>query len=172
MATEKLNNELMQHILDEAAWGKLSEELAWSEQLLEKYEDKVDWKEISGNNSILWTVSMLDKFKRKIDWIELSRRINSSAITPFIIEKFKEYWNWKELSSNTNIKLSYELLDCYVERWDWAEIIDRYRENLFDEEFLYRYQEYIPISKLQDSRLWQEIVEIRKTKLIDQILSK
>lgn len=172
MGTEKLNNELMKHILEEAAWGKLSEDLAWSEQILEKYEDKVDWMEISENCSILWTASMIEKFKRKVNWMQLSRRINSSSITPSTIEKFKELWNWKELSSNSNVTLSYELLDSYVDRWDWSEIIDRYNENLFNEEFLTRYQEYIPISKLQDSRLWQEIVDIRKAKLTDQILSK
>lgn len=115
---------------------------------------------------------MLEKFKGRIDWMGVSKRINSLAITSSAIEKFKEYWNWEELSSNNDVQLSYELLDNYIDRWDWAGIIDRYNVNLFNEDFLTHYQEYIPISKLQDSRLWQEIIEIRKSKLIDQILSK
>lgn len=58
MATTKLSNEFMAKVLEDAAWSKLSERFAWSEQLLEKYKDKVAWKEISGNGNIAWSTSV------------------------------------------------------------------------------------------------------------------
>ena len=63
MVTKNLSNDFMAKVLEDAAWKELSGDFAWNEQLLEKYRDKVVWKTISGNSSILWTVSMLPKFR-------------------------------------------------------------------------------------------------------------
>ena len=43
----------MQRIADEGAWKELSGELSWTETLLEKYQDKIDWQELPGNSNIL-----------------------------------------------------------------------------------------------------------------------
>ncbi|WP_298062786.1 hypothetical protein [uncultured Rikenella sp.] len=49
-------------------------------------------------------------------------------------------------------------------------MIDRYDCNkLYDRAFLERYKEYIPVSELQDSRLWREIVEQRKGQIAREI---
>ena len=53
MEIKKLNDDFMQRIVDEDAWKELSGELNWSESLLEKYKDKVDWMTISQNSQIL-----------------------------------------------------------------------------------------------------------------------
>lgn len=58
MAT-KLSDDFMQRIADEEVWKDLSSEVAWTEELLERYQDKVDWNEISENHHIMWTVPML-----------------------------------------------------------------------------------------------------------------
>ena len=70
MAAKNQNNDFMAKVLEEAAWKELSSEFAWNEQMLEKYKDKVSWKEISSNRNILWTTSMIEKFKNKVDWEE------------------------------------------------------------------------------------------------------
>ncbi len=80
-------------ILDEEAWQKLSVEFPWSEQLLEKYQDKVDWKAVSVNDNMVWTASMLEKFKHFIDWDQLSRCTHQCILTAEMLERFKEYWN-------------------------------------------------------------------------------
>lgn len=51
----------MEKILNDSAWTELSENFAWTEQMLEKHKNKVDWKAISNNNNIVWTPAMLDK---------------------------------------------------------------------------------------------------------------
>lgn len=170
----KLSNEFMQRIADEAAWKELSSELHWSESLLEKYKDKVDWKEISSNSDILWTVSMLQKFKNLIDWDALSSDISEDSLTEECIETFADKWNWSRLSSNSNLKLKAKFIDKYVDKLDWNNLIDRWREELFEGkgiEFYEHYKEYIPARELQQSRLWDAIVEQSKKQIIAEIIA-
>ena len=151
MATKTLSNEFMQRIADEGAWKEISGDLCWTEQLLEKYQDKIDWNELSENRNILWTIPMLQKFKYRINWDKLSRYADEKVLTENCIETFKEKWNWNELSSNCCI--TNELLEKFVDKWDWETVIDDYRSNLFSNvsaiEFHERYKEYIPAAKLQ-----------------------
>ena len=173
MATTKLSNEFMAKVLEDAAWVKLSADFTWNEQLLEKYKDKVAWKEVSGNENIAWTSSMLEKFKNKINWDELSGSENADLFSAEKKEKFKDYWNWHELSGNSRLKLTHALLEQFADYWDWSEIIDGYRrEDLYGIEFLEKYQDYIPASTLQSSRLWLLMVGKEMNRLKTLILSE
>ena len=42
----------MQKISMDEAWKELSGNYNWSESLLEKYQDKVDWHEVSGQGRL------------------------------------------------------------------------------------------------------------------------
>ena len=172
MATKVLSNEFMQKIMNEEAWKELSNNFNWSESLLEKYQDKVDWNEISTNRGIRWTVPMIQKFKNRINWELFSENISEESLTENILEAFKDKWNWHKLSSNIEVSLSYDLLDKYADLWDWEEIIDRYCNNFFEGqsiEFYERYKDYIPIAKVQNSRLWNEMVCQQVRQLIAEI---
>ena len=172
MATKTLSNEFMQKIMTEEAWKELSDDFNWSEALLEKYQDKVDWNVISENRYIRWTVPMIQKFKNRINWEKFSMYIGEEVVTENIIETFKDKWNWHKLSENTNVVLSYDLLDKFVDLWDWEEIISRYGNQPFEGngvEFYERYKEQIPTAKLQTSQLWYEIVRQQKRQLIAEI---
>ena len=173
MATKTLSNDFMQRIADEGAWKELSGELSWTETLLEKYQDKIDWQELSGNSNILWTIPMLQKFKHRINWDKFSRCADEKTLTENSIETFKEKWNWSELSNNYSI--TNQLLEKFADKWDWESVIDGYNNNLFSSdsaiEFYERYKEYIPAAKLQNSRLWNEIVEQRKKQILSEIIS-
>ena len=173
MATKKLTNEFMEKILNDSAWRELSENFAWTEQMLEKHKNKVDWKAISNNNNIVWTPAMLDKFKKFIDWQELSSTGCETILTEDCLEQFKDYWDWKEISGNRNIELNYPLIDKFIDLWDWSELINRCNyHKLFDVDFLERYADKIPASQLQDSRLWNELVEERAKELKVEIVSQ
>ena len=169
MATKTLSNDFMQRIADEGAWKELSNELCWTEALLEKYQDKIDWQEVSKNRNILWTVPMLQKFKHRINWNLLSRYADEKVLRENVIEIFKEKWDWGELSGNECI--NNQLLEKFADKWDWESVIDNY--NLYSDasaiEFYERHKEYIPASKLQGSLLWTRIVEQRKAQIISEI---
>ena len=172
MATKVLSNEFMQNIATEEAWKELSGKFNWSEVLLEKYQDKVDWDEISENRNIRWTIPMIQKFQKRINWDKFSDYADEDTLTESVIETFKEKWNWHNLSNNGNVQLTDELLEKYADRWDWEQIINNYCLNIYDKrgiEFYEKYKEYIPASKLQNTSLWSSIVEQRRQQLADEI---
>ena len=107
METTNLSNEFMAKMLEKKAWEELSNELMWTEQLLEKCRGKVDWTEISKNCNIVWTVPMIEKFKDCIDWDELSRSCNEHLFTTELLERYKNRWNWRELSHNSSLTQNY-----------------------------------------------------------------
>ena len=173
MEIKKLNDDFMQRIVDEDAWKELSSELNWSETLLEKYKDKVDWMKISENNQILWTIPMLKKFQNRINWEILSRYADKSVFTEICIETFKDRWNWSTLTRK--IIVTPELLEKYADRWDWESVIDFYQSDLFSSgtaiAFYERYKEYIPADKLlRGSSLWDKIVEQRRLLIYAEIM--
>lgn len=172
MVTKKLTNEFMEKILNDSAWKELSGEFQLTEQMLEKHKGKVDWKEISHNSNIVWTPVMLEKFKKLIDWKELSKTSCETILTEECLEQFKEYWDWAELSDNSDIELNYQLIDRFIDQWDWSELINRWHgDELYDIEFLERYADKIPSSKLQDSRLWNRLVEERTKELKQEVIA-
>ncbi len=174
MVMENRKDDFMSQIVDEDAWKELSSCFLWNEQLLDKYQDKVDWKKISQNENILWTKTMLEKFCEQIDWHELSQTEHQCALQPDNLERFKQYWDWHELSCNSSLEFTYELLDRFADYWDWSKIIDisSYRCticSLYGMDFLHRYQERIPASQLRDTALWDELVEQRKMQIAKEI---
>lgn len=160
-------------ILD--AWKELSGRFNWSETLLEKYQDKLDWDEVSDNREIQWTIPMLEKFKDRINWDAFSMNPNKHLLTEAFIEAFQDKWNWSKLSDCYYLKITYELLDKFADKWDWAMIIDRYHHSPVYEgkgmDFYLKYKKYISAENLKGSRLWNEIVEQQKQQLIEEITS-
>ena len=172
-----INDEFMQHVVAEQAWKELSKNFAWTETLLAKYSRNVDWKLISGNSNINWSLMMLQKFFYMLDWKELSRRVDSDWFTEAHLEAFKNKWDWTELVRN--YKFSERLIDKYIDYIDWDEIIGGGRSiysrlicSDFDAIAFYeKYKKHIPMSKFQDSALWERIVEQKCMQLKAEIMS-
>ena len=173
MATKVLSNEFMQNIATEEAWKELSSNFNWSEATLEKYQDKVNWDDISENRNIRWTIPMIQKFHKKINWDKFSDYADENTLTEGIIEAFKDKWNWRNLSNNGNVPTTDELLEKYADRWDWEQIIGAYGyTDLYDNraiEFYEKFKNYIPASQLQNTNLWRNIVEQRAKQLAEEI---
>ena len=175
--TTTIKDDFMQRIATEEAWKKLSEDFAWTEALLEKNCEKVDWKEISGNRKIIWTIPMLQKFSKKLDWIILSEHIDEDWFTEAHLEEFKDKWDWTKVSE-ARLDFCEGLIDRYIDYWDWNALIGEHSYSwLFDSEkicaiaFFEKYKERIPMAKLQNSNLWNKIVEERAGQLKSEILS-
>ena len=121
---------------------------------------------------------MLQKFSKKIDWKVLSENIGEDWFTEAHLEAFKDKWDWAEITSS-ELFLSTDFIDKYINYVDWSSLIGegRYRSAInrsdsFDAIGFYeKYKEYIPMSRLQDSILWQKIVEQRCSQLKSMILS-
>lgn len=64
------------------------------------------------------------------------------------------------------------MIDKFIDQWDWSELINRWHgDELYDIEFLERYADKIPSSKLQDSRLWNRLVEKRTKELKQEVIA-
>ena len=173
----QLDNEFMQTLLNAKTWQNLSAELNWSEALLEKCKDKVDWNEVSQNTSILWSIPMLKHFQKYINWNKLSEYINKDSLTPEMIEAFKDCWDWHELSDNYNLILTDDLLEKYADLWDWEHIIDRnshYSSEPFEVcpmEFYNKYKDRISTAMLQESKLWNYMQKQRQQEILRDLLN-
>lgn len=172
-----ISDEFMQHVVTEQAWKNLSEEFRWTESLLEKYADKVDWKEISENRNIIWTIPMLQKFSKKLDWKKLSEHTDEEWFTDAHLEVFKDKWDWCAVVCNYNF--SEVLIDKYIDYIDWRALIGVgrcYGNFPFGDDddpvaFYEKYKEHISMAELQDSELWRRLVRKREKQLLSEILS-
>ena len=53
------------------------------------------------------------------------------------MEQFKDYWDWAELSDNRDVEFNYQLIDRFIDRWNWHKLINRWSEDkLYNIDFL------------------------------------
>lgn len=171
MTNGKLSDEVLQ-MIEENAWQDLYVEFQWTESLLEKYQNKVDWDEVSSNRIILWTASMLEKFKDRINWHRLSECGKNALFSIDNIERFQDYWDWEKISFYifSYQPYSIELIEKYADRWDWSAIITNYEiKEYLNEDFLNRFYDYISTCDLRHSFLLDNLVKARKEKIIKEI---
>lgn len=115
---------------------------------------------------------MLEKFKKLIDWKELSNTWCETILTEETLEQFKGYWDWTVLSGNFDLELNYQLIERFIDLWDWSELINHWcGGELYTFDFMERYADKIPSSKLQDSYLWKALVEQREKELKLEVIA-
>lgn len=161
METKNIIIEYLLKNMEEEAWKTISEQFPWTESLLGKYQNEVNWNRISYNTNIIWTTSMLEKFKNLINWDVLSYCNNKTIFTSENLERYTDYWDWQCLSESQELAFSYELIDKFLHKWNWEKLINNYSAGKlipFSEEFLNRYKDHIPILKLHNSYLWDCII--------------
>ena len=128
---------------DKWNWSSLSanKNLPWSLELLEKYEQRWDWNNISNNQSIEWTEKLIDRFDDKLyfDTILNDNQINEGeywyedsnyglssnknvCLTEELIEKYIDRWNWSILSENKKLPWSVDFFNKHIEKWDWYKL--------------------------------------------------
>ena len=73
----RFNNQYLLKCATKEAWDILSEEFDWTESLLEKYQENLNWEGISENSLIKWNLTMLYKFKDRLHRDILSKSIQN-----------------------------------------------------------------------------------------------
>lgn len=163
------NNEFLNSVLETEAWKEISQSESLSMAMLEKLADKLDWEEVSGNTNVIWTVEGINKFANRIHWDEFSRSCSENIISETMLQRFATRWDWKALSNRDVVYNNWHLLDKFADRIDWGEVITNWNIER-PVEFFTRFQQYIPMAKIQDSRLWNAMVEARAKHLIQETL--
>lgn len=163
------NNEFLNSVLEAEAWKEVSERESLSMSMLEKFADKLDWEEVSGNHDVLWTVDGISKYAGKINWDEFSRSCSDYIISETTLCKFADKWDWKNLSNRDALYNNWSLLEKFADKVDWGEVINNWNIEK-PIEFIAHFQQYIPMTKLKDSRLWDAMVEARAKRLIQEAI--
>mgnify|MGYP003318175880 CR=1 FL=1 len=75
---EKINlaEGLMAQMMEEEAWKALSGSFGFTLQMLEKYQDRLDWKKVSLNTTIVWSIDPETFFANMIG---VTKDINDKA---------------------------------------------------------------------------------------------
>ena len=163
------SNDFLNSVLETEAWKEVSQSGSLSMTMIEKFADKLDWEEVSGNSNVIWTVEGINKFANRIHWDEFSRSCPENLLSESTLQKFASKWDWKTLSNRDDIYNNWRLLEKFADKVNWGEVITNWRIEK-PLEFFARFQQYIPMSKLQDSRLWNAMVEARAKRLMQEAM--
>jgi len=166
-----LNDGFMNKMLECLAWSEISRDFTFDEQLLAKFQENVDWPNISANSYIRWASTMLEEFKNRIDWDILSSsypcRREYCVFSISNLEKYKEYWNWTNLSKNRYIEFSIEKIERLAQEWDWDILIDNSEfKEMLDIDILFKYKQYISAPKF-----WDSLVGLKTKQIIEEKLT-
>ena len=159
---------------EKEVWRRLWEDnhFPWTEALIDRYQNKIDWVCLSANNGVIWTERMLEKYEHKLDWRRLSGGSFRGLYSSKNLKKYSSKWDWSELSTNSSVLWTMAKVEEFKEFIDWGEMISCWNSELYTLEFFEKYKEYFPVSSLQQSRLWDKILDIHKDKLIEEILAQ
>ena len=92
----------------------------------------------------------------------------------FLKKLDKDVTIYQVVKSGSEDETISKLLEKYADLWDWNEIIRIWRNSIYEDkgiDFYDKFQKYIPASKLQNSALWNEMVEQQMNSLIRDIIS-
>lgn len=163
------SNDFLNSVLENEAWKEVSQCGYLSMAMVEKFADNLDWEEVSGNSHVIWTVEGINKFANRIHWDEFSRSCPENLLSETTLQKFASKWDWKALSNRDDIYNNWHLLEKFADKVNWGEVITNWHIEK-PLEFFSRFQQYIPMCKFQDSRLWNAMVEARAKHLIQEAI--
>lgn len=161
------NNEFLNSVLEAEAWKEISDDESLSMNMLDRYADKLDWDEISENRNIIWTPDGINKFASRLNWSDFSQSCPDHIINEVTLQKFANRWDWKAISNRDCFYNDWTLLEKFADKADWSEVISNWNIEK-PLEFFARFQQYIPMAKLQDSRLWNSMVEARAKRIMQE----
>lgn len=85
-----------------------------------EFKDKIDFSSIYLHQNLDWSNQLLDTYEDYWNWDGLMMR--PIMANPRNIKKFESKYNWDKFSSNRYLKLSNELIDTYRDKWNWSKL--------------------------------------------------
>ena len=117
-----LNEALIEQYQDKWAWRQLSrnEALPWSLALIEQYKVKWDWEKLSENEALPWSLALIEQYKDQWEWGY--HGLSGNKALPWslaLIEQYKDQWDWVGLSRNEALRWSLALIEQFKDQWKW-----------------------------------------------------
>lgn len=118
------NNELISNFKDFWIWYDLqrNESIEWNFELIDANIDKLNWSYLYHFPSIIWSIEYVNKYIKYI--VFSSNKHSCSYNTPYPSEdsKYRNSPYCRSISSSHSVQWSKELIDCFIEYWDWEEL--------------------------------------------------
>ena len=107
---------LLKRIPSKEAISFLSRSQPLSAEMIERFEKRWEWGELSKNKGLPWSLELIKRFEELWDWELLSMK-KGLPWSLELIERFEERWDWTMLSMNKGLPWSLELIERFAERW-------------------------------------------------------
>lgn len=128
-----------------------SNKIDWTESFMEEFQEILNFKNVlSARNDLPWTIDLLEKFEEKWDWNLLSENENLFW-SEEMISRFEHKWNWNSISKNTGIYWNIDLLKKYDTKWNWKNLSAN-TSMCFNEEVIDYYFEFIEFDLLSSNK--------------------
>ncbi|MDD2304059.1 MAG: hypothetical protein PHP53_05150 [Prolixibacteraceae bacterium] len=122
------NNELITNFKDFWKWDDLqrNESITWNFDLIDANIDKLNWAYLYSYTSLTWSIEYIFKY---IDYIVFSSKIRKNKLGysyykwfPSDDNKYRYSQYCGSISLSHSVQWSKELIDCFIEYWDWEEL--------------------------------------------------
>lgn len=119
----RFSRELIDLQLDEIDWGSFSEntKVDW-DLIFPYYDDRLNWKNLSGNNSFPWTVENIFKYQSKVDWYSLCKN-EAAEFDINILRHFQDKIDWNIIATNTGKWWTKQIIDEFKDRLRWRNLL-------------------------------------------------
>ena len=122
--------------------------IRWTEEIIEKYESKIDFEILSGNTNVEWSEDLLDKYQFKWHYFTLS----TNESIPWTIELFEKYLNVEYLKEPflafNNTLVDFDFIEKYKDVLNWGCICFSDKLPWKEKNLLVRWSEYIDWSEI------------------------
>jgi hypothetical protein len=119
----KFNRELIDSHLGEIDWEDFSHNKTTDWHLiLPFYENKLNWKNLSGNSSFPWTKENILRYQSKIDWYSLCRN-EAAEFDIDLLRQFHDKIDWNIIATNTGDWWTKEIIDEFKDRLRWRNLL-------------------------------------------------
>jgi len=121
--------ETLETLRNKEAWKIVSGEMKLTPELVQFYEDEIDWDELSCNYEMHWTEALVTQYKKKINWTFLSNTLFRSkeklenAEHLKIVRNLQSEMDWDSLSESY-LPTRKEYLKEFAEHWNWENIAE------------------------------------------------
>jgi hypothetical protein len=104
---------------DKINWENLSscKKSYWPLHILDRFASRFDWSLLSQNESLHWSIEFIDRYKDKLDWHYLSEA-NFLPWSIEFIESFVDFWNYEVLLRNEAIPWTMVLVRKYAHKYN------------------------------------------------------
>lgn len=140
--------------------------IKWSEDLVYWFEDKLNWRNLSGNENLPWNLSFFEKYLDRWNWKNLSTNPKLPWTTAFIY-KYENLWDWDALSENTFLPWSDELVELFDNKWNF-EYLSENKNVKWTLNLIQKYSEKLECSE----NLWHVIKPYVDNEIISETLEK